>query len=464
MRNKRYNISKRILPLFIAFTMMFSFVPVRAEENTTEVKRENLALGKSATASGYEGGSTFTADKVIDGKVDRPADINKAGSSRWASNLNAVNPWITIDLNEVKAFDEVVIEWERRNVNSYKVEVSNDNITWANIHKSTTKNELREVLDVGSQKARYVKITIENYSSTQEGSNIIWNTVAMYEVEIYNNKPEEPEVPEVPEVIVPAAGENVALSKNATSSSNETNTLTPDKAVDGLKSKASRWASAVSSNPQWITVDLGAKTQIENLVIEWERKNATEYRVQVSDNNENWTDIYAAKSAPTKNRQEINLDKAIATRYVRVYVDKHIADADGVNWNNVSIYEIEIYNGGIPKGFDEITNSINVRELTIDDEVLPMPEVQDGYEISFVGADYEEVIGSDMKINRPLVDTKVRVNFEVKQGDKKAYTPDIEVLVPGAHEATGNNAPTVIPELRAWLGDLVTLKLIMDQE
>ncbi|WP_097033181.1 discoidin domain-containing protein [Clostridium tertium] len=452
MRNKRYNISKRILPLFIAFTMMFSFVPVRAEENTTEVKRENLALGKSATASGYEGGSTFTADKVIDGKVDRPADINKAGSSRWASNLNAVNPWITIDLNEVKAFDEVVIEWERRNVNSYKVEVSNDNITWANIHKSTTKNEFREVLDVGLQKARYVKITIENYSPTQEGSNISWNTVAMYEVEIYNNKPEEPEVPEVPEVIVPAAGENVALSKNATSSSNETNTLTPDKAVDGLKSKASRWASAVSSNPQWITVDLGAKTQIENLVIEWERKNATEYKVQVSDNNENWTDIYAAKSAPTKNRQEINLDEPIATRYVRVYVDKHIADADGVNWNNVSIYEIEIYNGGIPKGFDEITNSINVRELTIDDEVLPMPEVQDGYEISFIGADYEEVIGSDMKINRPLVDTKVRVNFEVKQGDKKAYTPDIEVLVPGAHEATGNDAPTVIPELREWLG------------
>ena len=381
MRNKRYNISKRILPLFIAFTMMFSFVPVRAEENTTEVKRENLALGKSATASGYEGGSTFTADKVIDGKVDRPADINKAGSSRWASNLNAVNPWITIDLNEVKAFDEVVIEWERRNVNSYKVEVSNDNITWTNIHKSTTKNEFREVLDVGSQKARYVKITIENYSPTQEGSNISWNTVAMYEVEIYNNKPEEPEVPEVPEVIVPAAGENVALSKNATSSSNETNTLTPDKAVDGLKSKASRWASAVSSNPQWITVDLGAKTQIENLVIEWERKNATEYRVQVSDNNENWTDIYAAKSAPTKNRQEINLDKAIATRYVRVYVDKHIADADGVNWNNVSIYEIEIYNGGIPKRFDEITNEIKVSDLTIDDEVLPMPSVAEGYEI-----------------------------------------------------------------------------------
>lgn len=451
MKNKKDNISKRILPLFIVFTMLFSFVPVRAEVNT-EVERENLALGKSATASGYEAGSNFTADKAIDGKVDRPADINKGGSSRWASNLNAVKPWITIDLKEVKAFDEVVIEWERRNVNSYKVEVSDDNATWTEVHKKATKNEVKEVLDVGSQKARYVKITIDDYSPTQEGSTINWNTVSIYEVEIYNNGPEEPEVPEVPEVIVPGAGENVALSKTATSSSNETNTFTPDKAVDGVKSKASRWASAVSSNPQWITVDLGAKTQIENILIEWERKNATEYKVQVSDDNENWTDIYSAKSAPTKNRQEINLDKAIATRYVRIYVDKHIADADGVNWNNVSIYEIEIYNGGIPKGFDEITNAVKVRDLTIDDEVLPMPEVPEGYEISFVGADYEEVIGADMKINRPLVDTKVRVNFEVKQGDKKAYTPDIDVIVPGTNEVTGNEVPTVIPELREWLG------------
>jgi hexosaminidase len=66
---------------------------------------------------------------------------------------------------------------------------------------------------------------------------------------------------------------------------------------------------------------------------------------------------------------------------VRLYIDKHIADADGVNWNNVSIYEIEIYNGGIPKRFDEITNEIKVSDLTIDDEVLPMPSVAEGYEI-----------------------------------------------------------------------------------
>ena len=451
MKKKMDNILKKILPLFIVFTMLFSFVPARAEVNT-EVERENLALGKSATASGYEAGSDFTVDKVIDGKVDRPADINEGGRSRWASALNAVKPWITIDLEEVKAFDEVAIEWERRNVNLYKVEVSEDNAIWTEVHNSTTKNEFKEVLDVGLQNARYVRITIEDYSPTQEGGTISWNTVSIYEVEIYNNKPEEPEVPEVPEVIVPEAGDNVALSKTATSSSNETSTFTADKAVDGSKARDSRWASAVSSDPQWITVDLGAKTQIENIIIEWERKNATEYKVQVSDDNENWTNLYAATSAPTKNRQEINLDKPVATRYIRIYIDKHIANADGVNWNNVSIYEIEIYNGGIPKGFNEIVNSIKVRDLTIDDEVLPMPEVPEGYEISFVGADYEEVIGANMKIYRPLVDTKVRVNFEIKQGDKKAYTPDIDVLVPGANEVTGNEVPTVIPELREWLG------------
>lgn len=460
MKNKMDNISKRILPLFIVFTMFLSFVPVRAEVNT-EVQRENLALGKSATASGHEAGSNFTADKVIDGTIDRPTDINKGGSSRWASELNEVNPWITIDLEEVKAFDEVVIEWERRNVNSYKIEVSDDNSTWTAIHNSTTKNKFTDVLNIGSQNARYVKITIEDYSPTQEGSTISWNTVSIYEVEIYNNEPEQPVEPvepeqpvepEEPEIIVPAAGDNVALSKTATSSSNETNTLTADKAVDGIKTKASRWASAVSSAEQWITVDLGAKTQIENVVIEWERRNATEYKVQVSDDNNDWTDVYTATSAPDKTRQEINLDEAVATRYVRIFIGKHVATVDGTTWNNVSIYEVEIYNGGIPKGLDEIANSIKVKNLTLEDEVLPMPSVQDGYEISFVGADYEEVIGSDMKIYRPLVDTTVRVNFKITKGDKVAYTPDIEVLVPGSNEVTGNEAPTVIPELREWLG------------
>ena len=148
MKKRMNNISKRILPLLIVFTMLFSFVPVHAEVNT-EVERENLALGKSATALGYEAGSNFTAAKAVDGNVDRPADINKGGTSRWASNLNAVKPWITIDLGEVKAFDEVAIEWERRNVNSYKVEVSDDNATWTEIHNSTAKNEFKEVLNLG---------------------------------------------------------------------------------------------------------------------------------------------------------------------------------------------------------------------------------------------------------------------------------------------------------------------------
>lgn len=454
MRNGKGNILKRILPLFVTFTMLFSFVPVRAVENT-EVEKENLALGKNVTESGYEAGTKFTGDKVTDGSIDRPEDINKGGSSRWASAVNAVKPWITIDLQEVKSFDEVVIEWERRNVNSYKIEVSDDNSTWTSIYTSSNKNEFRESLNVNSQKARYVKITIEDYSPTQEGSNIDWNTVAIYEVEIYNNEveqPVEPVEPEEPAVIVPSVGENVALSKTATSSSNETNTLTADKAVDGSNAKASRWASAISSAEQWITVDLGDKTQIENVVIEWERKNATEYKLQTSDDNSNWTDVYIATSAPTQNRQEINLEEAVATRYVRVFIGKHNATADGVTWNNVSIYEIEIYNGGIPQGLDEIANSINVRSLTLEDEELPMPSVAEGYEISFVGADYEEVIGADREIYRPLVDKTIRVNFKITKGNEEAYTPDIEVLVPGSNEVTGNEVPTVIPELREWLG------------
>ena len=461
MKKKRY--LKRILPVFLMFTMMFSYMPVGATENDVETKK-NLALGKTATASGHEPGTNFTADKAIDGITDRlflengDMNLDRAGQSRWASPLNAENPWITIDLGKSEKFDEIVIEWERRNINFYKIEVSDDNSNWKEVYTSTEKNKFSETLNIGSQEGRYVKLTVTDYEPTQEGSNISWNNFSIYEMEIYNNSGEEVTPPEY---VIPEEGVNVSLGKTATASSQETNTFTADKAIDGIVDRkpegtaASRWASAISSEAQWLNVDLGERTQFDRVVVEWERKNATEYKVQVSDDNETWVDVATRTTAPTINREIIVLTEKVVGKYVRLYIDTHVADSDGVKWNNVSVFEMEIYNGDIPtppQTPQEIANAITIPELTIEDTVLTMPTVPEGYEVSFVGANYEEVIGADMSIYRPLVDTTVLVNFEVTQGDKVAYTPDIEVLVPGENQPTGNTVPAVIPELREWLG------------
>lgn len=61
--------------------------------------------------------------------------------------------------------------------------------------------------------------------------------------------------------------ENVALNKDATSSSNETSGLNASKAFDGdHTTRDSRWASALGNGPHWISVDLGEVRNIKTVV------------------------------------------------------------------------------------------------------------------------------------------------------------------------------------------------------
>lgn len=456
----RRDVFKRFIPTFLAFAMMASYVPVKAETNVRIISevRSNLALGKDVTTSGVED-NKFSASNVTDGVVDRPADINKGGESRWASSVGAVDPWITIDLGEVKSFDEIAIEWERRNVNSYKIEISGDNVNWTTVHTSEAKNDFRDTLNIGSQEGRYIRITIEDYLPTQEGSTVSWETVSIYEVEVYGKDSNTGN--EIP------TGVNLALNKNASSSSVEASGLEADKAFDGIAdrdTKKTRWATN-GQKPQWISVDLGKEEDIYNIVLEWERRNATSYKVQVSNDNSTWSDVYTSTSSPKDLREIISFDEKINARYIRLYIDNFSSESiDGVAWNNVSLYEMEVYNGTIPElpekpvKPEDIANNLVIEEVKAEDTHLKLPVVPEGYKIEFVGANYEEVIDNDLTIHKPLVDTNVIVNFEVideREGvsnGQKVTSKNYTITVPGKYEQSGNEKPTVIPELSEWVG------------
>ncbi|WCM71305.1 hypothetical protein LZD60_07985 [Clostridium perfringens] len=66
-----------------------------------------------------------------------------------------------------------------------------------------------------------------------------------------------------------------------------------------------------------------------------------------------------------------------------------------------------------------MVNSLKVPNINKGDSKLQMPEVPEGFEIKFIGADYNQIINDDMTINEPLVDTKVVVDFEIKKEMKK---------------------------------------------
>ncbi|MDU2169465.1 discoidin domain-containing protein, partial [Clostridium celatum] len=436
---------KKVLPLFLASSMVLSNISVFATENTNG--ESNLALNKTTFSSGDET-EGFNSTKVTDGIINRNA--NNGEQSRWASVRYAENPYVGVDLGEKTVFNEVVIEWERKNINSYEIQISDDKDSWTTIYTGTTVNNYRDVISLGNQEARYVRAVVKEYDPAEEGSTISWETVSVYELEVYNRD----------SVVRPEAGVNIALNKTATASSQEGGTsFSAAKAFDGTidrtSTKQSRWASAVSSEDQWLKVDLGEVTEFDNIVIEWERRNAPKYRIQVSDDDVTWNDVYTATAAPANFKDIISLNEKVRGRYVRLYIDEHLANSEGVNWNTVSVYELELYNGEIPeapKTAAEVAASLKVTAPTEDATVLKMPSVPEGFEISFIGADYEEVIDYDMNIHKPLVDTKVVVNFEVKKGDEKATSPAFEIIVPGQYEVEGNVKPTVIPELREWAG------------
>ena len=93
------NATKRLLAFVLAAVMILALAPaqVRAAAN------ENLALNRPATASNVEAGTSFTADKAVDGLT----------GTRWATDQHVSNPWIEIDLEDGSVVKQIDIMFER---------------------------------------------------------------------------------------------------------------------------------------------------------------------------------------------------------------------------------------------------------------------------------------------------------------------------------------------------------------
>lgn len=126
---------------------------------------------------------------------------------------------------------------------------------------------------------------------------------------------------------------NIALGKSVTVSSTETSALVAANAVDG--NLATRWASTLGVDPQWITVDLGNSYSISRVKINWEAAYGKNFLVQVSADNVNWTTLRDVQNNALLTNDLTGLSGA--GRYVRIY-----GTARGTTYG-YSIYELEVY-------------------------------------------------------------------------------------------------------------------------
>ncbi|MFD6421833.1 discoidin domain-containing protein [Streptomyces sp. NPDC060198] len=104
------------------------------------------------------------------------------------------------------------------------------------------------------------------------------------------------------------------------------------KAVDG--DPATRWGSTYA-DPQWITVDLGARYRVGGVRLVWETAYGRAYTVQVSDDASSWTTAYSTTSGAGGVERVEGL--SATGRYVRVH-----GTARGTSYG-YSLWSLEVY-------------------------------------------------------------------------------------------------------------------------
>ena len=85
------------------------------------------------------------------------------------------------------------------------------------------------------------------------------------------------------------------------------------------KNLGTRW-QAQNRDGEWLAVDLGAPQKIGRVHLEWEDAYATAYRIEVSDDGENWRAVYSTDNS--EGGAENIAFAPVAARYVRMFAVK----------------------------------------------------------------------------------------------------------------------------------------------
>ena len=107
---------------------------------------------------------------------------------------------------------------------------------------------------------------------------------------------------------------DLAMDQPTTASSVQASSdYLPYYATDG--DPGTRWSS-LSTDPQWLEVDLGTPTAICSVGILWEAAYATAFSIQVSNDNSTWTTVY---STTTGTGGQETFPISTTARYIRMY-------------------------------------------------------------------------------------------------------------------------------------------------
>lgn len=197
--------------------------------------------------------------------------------------------------------------------------------------------------------------------------------------------------PNLPDEGLPAG--NLALGKSVTESSKESEAYAGSYITDG--NLTTRWASEVT-NPSWVTIDLEKETEINKVIIVWEAAYASQYKIQVSNDNETWTDAYTTYSCDGET-DEVEIDAS--GRYVRIYC----MSRKNWDWGN-SIFEVGIY-GPESALSAEINPTVAVydKNPAIAADLAITTDAKENTLVAIKNGDETLVAGSDYMVNGDII-------------------------------------------------------------
>jgi beta-glucosidase len=148
-----------------------------------------------------------------------------------------------------------------------------------------------------------------------------------------------------------AAPVNLALTGVATATSAENAGLGPDKAIDG--DPATRWSSAFS-DPQTLTVDLGARASVSGVTLRWEAAYSTSYTVEASTDGAAWVPVHQQADADGGVDEVTGL--TLTARYLRL-----TGTARATPYGH-SLYEFEVYGEFLEQAVSIATAGVSLAE------------------------------------------------------------------------------------------------------
>ncbi|MCM1049909.1 MAG: family 20 glycosylhydrolase [Clostridiales bacterium] len=259
----------------------------------------------------------------------------------------------------------------------------------------------------------------------------------------------------VPEGIrVETCGENLVLHSGVKvkADSTENKELSAYMVRDGINDDITkRWSSANDweNNEHWLEISFPETVTVGLVRIYWERKNACSYTIEYSNDHKNWITAAEYTECPEEEIQDIYLAEPVAAKYVRLHVMDVVKNEEDLSlyYQNVSVLEMEVYEGvkdsfiiGKPEipvqsrrwltdiedcGTETYENDENICAVYY-------PEVPAGYSLSFVGADYDMLMGGDGKIADTIADTTVELGFALENSGISYELPGMEVEIPAA--------------------------------